>query len=230
MKIKFIRAAIAASVIACGCQAVSAQDFFDTSLPENVFDFGVRVGLNTSVNTTSDKAGFNIYNHNSWGLGFDAGFVVNINIREYLSLQPGFFFESRSGDYTYISDHFTADGVPNWAVRTGHTRRYAFDIPVLASFHFNLGENVRWNVEVGPYMSFNLKTTDKTTYFESEDVPELNLKHKAVDVGFKMGTGFTINRRYEVMAHYLAGCNDAWKDPLMGGRNKAWTFTAGYNF
>ena len=51
-----------------------------------------------------------------------------------------------------------------------------------------------------------------------------------MDFGFKMGTGLTLFDRYEVYAHYMAGCNNAWKKDIMGGRNKAWVFTLGYLF
>lgn len=210
--------------------AAHAQDFFDTAQPEKLFNLGVRLGLNTSVNTTAKDAGFNIRNHNSWGLGFDTGVVANINIRNYISLQPGFFFQTRSGEFTYVFDRFSSAGTPDWAMMFGHTRRYAFDIPVMVCVHFNLGENVRWDVELGPYVSLNLKTDADRTYFESNEHPPVDLRHKSADFGFKMGTGFTIAEHYVVGAHYMAGCCDAWKDPVMGGRNKAWTFTVGYDF
>lgn len=210
--------------------SASAQDFFDTSVSDEVFALGVRTGLNTSVSTTSKEAGYNIYNKDSWGLGYDLGVVANINIREYISLQPGFFFESRSSDFTYVRDAQIGAAQPEWNINIGHTRRYTFQIPILASVHFNLGSDVKWNVEFGPYVAFNLKTDSDNTYFQSNEMKPLDLRHKSADFGFKMGTGFTVLDHYVVAVHYLAGCCDAWKDPVRGGKNKAWTFTIGYDF
>ena len=213
---------------AMAATTASAQEFFDTSVPDEPFGLGVRIGLNTSVNTTDLNMHDNLYNHNSWGLGFDAGVVANINIRDYISIQPGFFFQSRSGDYAYMS---LANGAEaQWMGICGHIRRYAFDIPILASLHFNLAESVRWNVELGPYFSFNLKTKSDGTFIKSDETVMPDLRHKSFDFGFKMGTGLTLWQRYVVAVHYMAGTRDAWKDPYMGGKYKAWTFTVGYDF
>ena len=91
-----IAACLAASVPA------SAQSFFDTSTPSQLINFGARIGVNSSNRTVSDDF-YNLWNKNSWGTGFDLGVVADINIRQYLSVQPGIFFQSRSGDYTYCS-------------------------------------------------------------------------------------------------------------------------------
>lgn len=201
----------------------SAQEFFDTSIPEEVFGFGARIGFNTSVSSVATQP-YDLYSHDSWGTGFDLGIVANINVRDYLSIQSGLFFQSRSSDYTYIN----MKDINTIRVDVGHLRRYAFDIPVIASVHFNITDRLRWNVEFGPYMSFNLKTDMNYMYKAAEN--DLDLRHKSCDVGFKMGSGFTFDRRYVVAAHYMAGCNDAWKDPSRGGHNKGWTFTVGYDF
>lgn len=226
----FYRALTLLTALLLGAQLANAQELFDTSEPDEYFNLGVRLGLNTSVNTTSKDAGFNLRNHNSWGLGFDAGVVANINIRNYISLQPGFFFQSRSGDFTYVAEGTTTGTTRDWEVVCGHTRRYAFDIPILAVIHLNLSEDVRLNGEFGPYFSFNLKTDADATYFENVAHQQLDLRHKALDFGFKMGASLNFATHYVAGIHYLAGCGNAWKSPLMGGKNKAWTFTIGYDF
>lgn len=220
----------AAMAVIAGSLSAAAQDFFDTSEPDQIFNLGVRIGVNTSNNTV-DKKAYNIYNHNSWGTGFDLGVVGNINIRDYISLQPGFFFESRSGDFSYISAlPDLAAGENNLRMDVGHTLRYSFVIPIMASVHFNISEDVRWDVEFGPYMAFNLKTNDDQTFLATDDYKGIDLRHKGTDFGFKMGSGITIRRHFVVAAHYMAGCCDAWKDPMRNGRNKGWVFTAGYDF
>ena len=89
------------SLAVCGATlSASAQDFFSTDDPETLFNLGVRVGINTSNRTLSNSIG-NIWNINSWGTGFDAGVVADINFKNYISVQPGFFYESRSGSFVY---------------------------------------------------------------------------------------------------------------------------------
>lgn len=216
----------------CTLFSASAQEFFDTGEPEEVFELGARLGINTS-NSVTKKDFAPVYNHCSWGTGFDAGIVANLNIRNYISVQPGFFFESRSGSYTFIDYEapLNPGAGQTLQVAAGNYLRYTFTVPIMLSFHFNVANDVRWNVEAGPYFAFNLKTnvSDKNE-FKSDAGRDITIKHKAMDFGFKMGTGLTLFDRYEVYAHYMAGCNNAWKKDIMGGRNKAWVFTLGYLF
>lgn len=44
-----------------------------------------------------------------------------------------------------------------------------------------------------------------------------------------MGTGIQVLDHYYLGVHYEAGCTKVWKHSL-AGRNKAWTFTIGYDF
>lgn len=235
-----IAACLAASVPA------SAQSFFDTSTPSQLINFGARIGVNSSNRTVSDDF-YNLWNKNSWGTGFDLGVVADINIRQYLSVQPGIFFQSRSGDYTYCSrlwvptvgtdGTITSEGQD--LVQYGHGRTYNLYIPVVASVRFNLGSKVKWSVDVGPYVNFQLHSQGtpevyKLKYAGIDGTPAYVEKHSAernnVDFGFKLGTGFQFFSHYYIGVHYMAGATDVWKTEGMNGRNKAWTFTAGYDF
>lgn len=215
---------------------VYAVDFFSTERPESFFNFGARVGLNTSNRTINTPMG-GIWNLNSWGMGFDAGVVADINFVDFISLQPGFFYESRSGSYTYQYSYIKVEGAdPSIETQIGKGREYNFTIPVLASFHFNILEDLRWNVDFGPYFQFKLKSTfdGKFRYPESYSptglIPYPDVKRSKCDIGFKMGTGLDICHHYYVGIHYLAGMLKAWNPAPLGGRNKEWMFTVGYNF
>lgn len=237
MKRLLIGAACAAS-----CLFSQATDFFSTEKCDELFTIGVRLGVNTTNRTMSDKAYPDCYHHESWGTGIDVGAVVGINIRDYLAIQPGFFFESRSGAYTLIGtaegSALAADG--SEIAQAGKRRSYNFTIPVLAVFGFNVTDDVRWNVEAGPYLAFVLdsKLSDKRFVVNgtAED-PLFHQKAAGFDFGFKMGTAIEILDHYYVGAHYLAGCLPAWKDRKIGnvtkdfgGVTKGWVFTIGYNF
>ncbi len=49
-----------------------ANDFLSSEVPDELFNIGVRIGLNTS-NRTFNKDFFRSWNTNSWGTGIDAG-------------------------------------------------------------------------------------------------------------------------------------------------------------
>lgn len=228
---KFLFATVMTSLSVLNAGAV---DFFSTEKSENLFDLGVRVGVNTSNHTLNGTIA-NIWNRNAWGTGFDAGIVADINFRDYLSVQPGFFFESRSGSFAYQATNLLSpndDGVNTYL---GKGRSYNFTIPVVASVHFNVLDELRWNVDFGPYIQIKLKSTfdNKFDYpvatltngLEYRDDP----RTAKCDFGLKMGTSLTLYKHYYVGVHYLAGMLNAWNPGALGGRNKAWVFSIGYN-
>jgi len=170
-----------------------------------------------------------MWSHSSWGTGFDAGVVADIAFRDFIAIQPGIFYESRSSSYTYIWSH--ADAVRDVVV--GHTLNYAFQIPVLASVRFNLSDNVRWSVDFGPTFSFGIGKHDEGRYFlpQEYNFSEGYYKNRnRFEVGLKIGTGLNVRDHYYVGIHYIAGLRDVFKADGLGGRNKAWTFTLGYDF
>ncbi len=223
------------------CLHVTAEDFISTDMPEKTFTLGVRLGVNTS-NRTLGKDVVSTYNHQSWGAGFDAGVVADINFRNYLSIQPGVFFESKNGDYSLVESF----GKGSYMTQNGKRRVYNITIPVVASFHFNLTDNMRWDVDFGPYVSLVMNSKMKNnivTYAKDpadvgiQNIDPIALKAKGTDFGLKFGTGMQLFNHYYVGVHYLAGLTTAWKDIesgnysySLGGRTKAWVFSIGYNF
>lgn len=237
-----LRKLILSATMLLGITTSQAADFFDTSECDKLLDFGIRVGVNTS-NRTVDNGVFNTWNHNAWGTGVDLGAVANINIRNYISVQPGLFFETRSGNHTYV---MTVPGTGFDKYQVGHSRRYTLNIPVVASFHFNVTENLRWNVDLGPYFSWVLgHKDDPIQYLPALSQNEIagiaanpgsfvptfrNAEARAFDFGLKFGTGIDILQHYYFGIHYYAGMLDVWENHEMGGLNKCWVFSIGYNF
>lgn len=223
------------------CPTIASAQFFDKSEAENFFGLGVRIGLNTSNISEYSKPGDKTDNHSidSWGLGFNAGIVCDINFRNYLTIQPGFFFESRSNKYSFFN-YMTGASDQN-GTGYGKTRNYSFKVPILASIRFNPASNIRWSIDFGPYFSFGLGGHDKGsayTYSYINGIPAIiqtsfdngyfDSRNK-FDIGLKMGTGLQFFNHYYVGIHYEAGLKDPWKE-YTGGHNKAWTFTIGYDF
>ena len=163
------------------------------------------------------------------------GALVNLNFKEYLTLQPGIFFESRSGDYSYLTSYLNYLGKEDNHYELGHIRGYYITIPVMGVVKFNLAETIKWSVEFGPYFQVGLKQTGVNNVTVLYRLPQSNAyskytaKHSSVDVGLKMGTGLRFYEHYYVGVHYLAGLCNAWSQPS-GGKNKSWAFTVGYDF
>lgn len=230
------------ATLALTAAGASAADFFSTAHCDNLFSFGARLGVNTSNRTLKSSAFPDCYHHESWGTGFDVGFVAGLNIRDYLAIQPGVFFETRGGNFLLMGSAadsaMPSDG--SEMAQAGTRRSYNITIPVLASFRFNLSDDIKWNVDAGPYVSFVLGSSLKNKSFVVDgpaEQPLFDRKPSGVDFGIKMGTGLQVLGHYYVGAHYLAGCVDAWKDRSIGnvtktygGITKAWVFTLGYDF
>lgn len=235
---KKILIALFSVLLFAGSQKATAQEFFDTSDAEKFITFGGRVGFNTSDRSFPSTTQLNFIK-TSWGIGFNAGVVANFNFKEYLSLQPGFFFESRSGNLVNIVEYYQALGNKETHYEYDHLRAYYFTIPVMGIVKFNLAENIKWNVEFGPYIQIELKETGQDNVeilnMKAQDnglllgYDKYNAQHRGFDVGFKMGTGLQFYQHYYIGVHYLAGACNAWKMPS-GGKNKSWEFSIGYDF
>ncbi|MDE5773493.1 MAG: PorT family protein [Muribaculaceae bacterium] len=219
----------ATTILSLACSA----SILDMGTPSKLCSLGARIGVNTS-NRTVDKNIFDEWSNNSWGTGINVGVVADVNLRNFISLQPGFYFESRSGNYAYANSSMTAGAPDEILSQFGHTRSYNFTIPVLVAVHFSIAPAVRWNVEVGPYIQLILKNSmgDGFKYPDADSTAWTTYsvaKPSNFDFGFKFGTSLTLCSHFNVGVHYSAGWLDAWKNGL-GGRNKAWIFSAGYDF
>lgn len=224
-----------AAIMTIGAFSSYAADFLSTEPAEKLFNLGVRIGINSS-NRTFPSETFSSWNVNNWGTGFDAGVVVNLNMREYLSIQPGIFFESRSGHYSYAENYTNDKNETDYFTQIGRLRTYNFIVPIVASVKLNIAERLQWLLEAGPYAQFKLHASDsKKIQVINQPTPASPLKveyakSNFADWGFKMGTGIRLNERYSFSIHYLAGIGNVWKTPIVGGSNKAWTFMLGYDF
>ncbi len=215
--------------------SASAQEFFSKEEPTRLFDIGLRLGVNAS-NRTFPKRAFNQWNVNSWGTGIDAGCVVNLNIRDYISIQPGLFVETRSGNYAYAHVYYDSKHEEEDLSQLGHDRSVNVTVPILASFKFNIAENLRLIAEAGPYVQyfFHDSAKGKVQVIQTQSKPSDPIvvkvaKPESFDVGLKVGGGISFQRRYSFFIHYLAGGTKAWKEPIKGALNKEWMFTIGYD-
>ncbi len=222
---------IALSFIGLSLNAAAA-DFFSAEPADHFFNLGVRVGFNTSNSSVSSKQLQSA--HSSWGTGFDAGVVADINFNDWLTLQPGFFYQSRSGNYYTLR---TFNDAP--MATEGHTLYYMFNVPLLVSARFNLSDDLRWSVDAGPYVSFGLGHNDTRQAVAGKEVVKYHLGYfdtrNRFQWGLKFGTGLQFKSHYYVGIHYMAGCRNVYdsathREQGLSGRHKSWVFTLGYDF
>lgn len=230
-----IKKIIIASMLLMGYATSYASNLLDTTPADKLFNLGVRIGVNSS-NRTFPTEKFTTWNVNSWGTGFDAGVVVNLNMRKFFSIQPGAFFQSRSGHYAYTEAYVNNNNEEDFLTQLGRVRTYNLVIPVMLSFKLSVSDNFRWLVEAGPYLQVKLHASDSNKIqVIDQPTPTSALdweyaKSNFADFGLKFGTGIQYKDHYSFAIHYMAGFCDVWKSPVEGGLNKAWTFTLGYDF
>lgn len=216
--------------------SLKAQPFFDTSDAETFLSFGARLGFNTSNRSFPSANYSNRILNTSWGLGFNVGAVANLNFKEYLTLQPGFFFETRNSslvNYAELPNPISGK-IDEVYVAKDTQKSCKFTIPIMGIVKFNISDRVKWDVELGPYFQFNLKENGSQSdvrlfAWGNGGYVEYFAHPRSFDVGLKMGTGLNIYDHYYVGVHYMAGLCNAWKIPE-GGKNKSWMFTIGYDF
>lgn len=233
---RLISAAIATILAVSAALPTYGSDFFDTSVAERTFNIGLRAGFNTS-NTTMKTPPYAVWNNSAWGLGGNFGVVADINFREWLTVQPGIFFDIRNNKYNmaYMWVNPNEDDLQH-RVSVGSARRGSITIPLLASVRFNISDNLRWLVEAGPYYRIQFGNDEYTEVLTSSSLtpsgePDfITPKLRKGELGLKIGSGLLLNRHYYIGVHYLAGFSSPFSTSGMGGSNKSWTFTLGYDF
>ncbi|MCH5224375.1 MAG: PorT family protein [Muribaculaceae bacterium] len=220
-------------ILTMGSSSGIKAQLLDTGDAERFFSLSGRIGFNTS-NRTIPTSNVSFYNHESWGTGFNIGALANLNFKNYLALQPGLFFESRSGNYAMATDQNSIFNQDDPYYILSHWRAYYFTIPVMGVVKVNLASNIKVSGEFGPYLQFQLNESGKgLLYHEYSAIDGQIIKYEGkqnkVDFGFKMGVGLQFYQHYYLGVHYLAGVCHAWSRPS-GGHNKSWMFTVGYDF
>lgn len=231
-------------LLTSGVTTAQAVPFLSADRPERLFTLGVRAGFNTSNTTVGDRV-FDRWNVNSWGLGTQLGAVATLHFRDWIGVQPGFFFETRTGFHSYDFATVTPTGQTSHASQFGHSRTYHFTVPVMASAAFNITDMLRLTAEAGPYVSFMVGSGDSDSMYVPYGTPSVDnqgavintsasgvtlSERRRFDAGLKAGAGLVWNRHWSVSVHYLAGGGSPWKPDGLGGRLKSWQFSLGYDF
>lgn len=211
--------------------SANATDFFDKGKPKQLIGIGVRAGINRSgLNWSETGLSQPIFNKDC--TGFDLGAVVNLNIRNYFTIQPGFIFQNKAHD-AYFNES-------DLGISKLHARYYSVQIPIMFQFNFNLAKAVRWSVAAGPVISFGLGgnntfTTENGTFKDNYyGKNEIIFAMKRSKVRMDFGTSFTFAKHYVVGFTYHVGCGNelyyVGDIPKIKARPHGFSVVVGYDF
>lgn len=182
----------------------TGSSFFSTSKSEESITYGIRAGMNVSSvnleNTTSS-------------IGYNVGVSLDMPIFESLYVQSGAYFTMKGGKNKYDNDKKL-------------TTHY-LEIPVLASYRYNISDNTQIQLNFGPYFAFGLTGKYKNHGSEWECFDDNELKR--FDMGLQLGTGVTIKKFYLGLG-YDFGLTNISQDSSDNMKNGNFFIQAGYNF
>ena len=217
---------------------------------EKPVSFGVQAGVNFSnLNYSSNHE--NAVDPKS-KTGFHVGVVADLNVAPNFYIQPGLFLTTKGAinkfsekddyyDYYYSSE--------------ANISASYLQLPILASYRFQVNNAVKIAVNAGPYFSYGLggkiKWTEKLYYegetetateefdiFGKSTEDDLKGDIKRFDAGIRFGAGAYINNKFYIGLNYDLGLsNIAITDNEYGDwgsgdklKNNCFSISVGYNF
>ncbi len=210
-----ITSAILGLILLLPIQSAQAAEFFDISRSSDL----IECELHSSIGASWVTQNYSKNIPQMQALNMTPGAMVGLGARVQLVMHD-FFAIGTSASFNICNYSMTAittshkpDNTAGFSV---DNRYYYLNIPVYASFRFNIADNVRWNVDGGLYYAYGLggssksniyityqnelgqfiteEFADKDSYF-SEDTPLLHDTHRS-DYGLHIATGLKINDHY----------------------------------
>ncbi len=130
------------------CAALLAGTVCMTNAQEKI-EFGVRAGLN--VNSLSGSGAKGMKSR----VGYHVGAVMDWNVAKNLYVQPGLYFTTRGAKSSY-------DGGEE------KINMNYLQIPITVAYRFPVSEQVKIDVNVGPYIALGLGGKKKVEFSESD--------------------------------------------------------------
>lgn len=206
------------------------------SVKAQQISWGIRTGLNIQRVRATDnfhEGGFSSNCQNRFG--FHLGVIADLKLSESFYIQPGLYFTTKGAKAKYE---------PSWYARAGKTevkeKKVAMNmnylqIPVLASYRYNLGRNTKLYINAGPYFALGvggkIEFRNRETDVFGDGEEQLGLRR--FDTGLTFGTGFSFDQIYVGLNYDLGLFNiadkDVWEDYLKV-RNRSLNISVGLNF
>lgn len=222
-------------VIACALGALTASaqrasssssSFFSTEKADGGVTFGVRAGLNFANMSLSDQEGGGATLSPGCRTTFHVGLIADIPLMQSLYVQTGLYLQNKG--YKYEEDGYTETAKPMY-----------LEIPVLASYRYDLSDALQLQVNVGPYFGYGLGGKVKAEFehygddeadFFGDDDDQFGAKR--FNCGLQFGAGLTLNSHYYLGFAYQLGLTNNIKtgDDYDKAKDRNWMVSLGYNF
>lgn len=219
------------------CAIVGTQNLFaqfasrshsNSIINTSEITFGVRGGLNISKMSMEDSEGIKSK------AGFNIGAIVDVPVFSLIHFQTGLFVSAKGlrVKEKYSEEDYSEEYSIKW-------RPTYLELPLLLSFHYNITNNIEWQVNAGPYLALGIFGKATETYSEKEDgetyketesyklFGDDGYGFRRFDVGLCFGTGITYSNLYFGIQYDL-GLNSL--DPDWKIKNRTFAINIGYNF
>lgn len=193
----------------------SSTSFFSTEKSDQPITFGVRAGLNfANMSWEEDHSSLSLDSRTA----FNVGLSVDFPILQSMYIQSGLYLSSKGCKEKSGSEEITMSPM-------------YLEIPVLASYRYDISESTQLQLNVGPYFGYGIGgkyEAEKGDYsydedfFEDDDV-------KKFDCGLQIGAGVTFGKVY-VGCGYQFGMANIIDDSDLSVKHKNFMINVGYNF
>ncbi len=189
--------------------------------------FDVHAGMNMSSLSTS-KETLELMDMDNGDtkmkMGFNMGVGVTFPINDIFAVKSGLDFSMKGGKIEESSQD-----EDSWYEDIYTTKAYYLQIPVLASFGYDISDKIRIEANVGPYIAFGVGGKleneytekwqgdveswsekwdlfgDKGMDWDDEDNPIGDAGIKRLDLGLSLGAGVVLSQRYKIDLKYDLG-------------------------
>jgi len=199
---------------------------FSTDASSESVSFGIRAGVNFSnMRASASSLSLNLGSRT----GFHVGVIADIPVVESFYIQPGLYLQEKG----FKAGEWFGSELTGVDVKAAPLY---LEVPILASFRFNVSRDVKIQANVGPYLAYGvggkIKGSEGVVSVET-DVFSDEGGVKRFDGGLSFGAGVQILHNYYIGFAYELGLVNIIDDDEAGGaslKNTNWMISLGYNF
>lgn len=175
----------------------SSSSFFSTEKVDGGITFGIRAGVNMANISGSDSDGSS-YSPGS-RTSFHIGVTADIPIMQSLYVQTGLFFQNKGYKFEETDDYYD-----DYYKTTETAKPMYLEIPVLASYRYNVSDAMQLQINFGPYFGYGIggkmkeeriingeNKSEESDYFGDADE---TCGYKRFNCGLQVGAGLTFFR------------------------------------